>query len=84
MNWGEAAGFVGGFLTTWSMVPQVYRLFEMRSAKEISLQFVAAFTVGIGFWLAYGIAYGLTVVILWNSIALVLGIAMLYAKVRWG
>jgi MtN3 and saliva related transmembrane protein len=56
----------------------------MRSAKEISLQFVAAFTVGIGFWLAYGIAYGLTVVILWNSIALVLGIAMLYAKVRWG
>ncbi|HPL64404.1 MAG TPA: PQ-loop domain-containing transporter [Syntrophales bacterium] len=84
MDWNELVGFIGGLLTTMGMVPQVWRLFKLRSAHEISLTFTVFYTIGIAFWLAYGILYGLISVIIWNSVAFILGCGMLYAKIRWG
>lgn len=84
MDWKELVGFIGGFLTTMGMVPQVGRLFKLRSAHEISMTFSVFYIVGIAFWLAYGILYGLMSVIIWNAIAFVLGCGMLYAKIKWG
>jgi MtN3 and saliva related transmembrane protein len=80
----EMLGFVAGFLTTVGTVPQVWRLFRMRSAHEISVSFVAMFSAGVACWLAYGVALGLESVIFWNGTALMLQGAMIYAKVRWG
>ena len=65
-------------------VPQVWRLFRLRSAHEISLPFTVFFLLGIAFWLSYGISLGLLSVIIWNAITFVLGFAMLYAKLRYG
>lgn len=84
MDWKELLGFVGGLLTTMGMVPQVWRLFKLKSAHEISLTFSILFVIGIAFWLFYGIALGLMSVIIWNGISLVLGGGMLYAKLKWG
>lgn len=84
MDWKELIGFVGGLLTTMGMVPQVWRLFKLRSAREISLTFSLLFIIGIIFWMSYGILQGLLSVIIWNGISLVLGCGMLYAKLRWG
>ena len=66
------------------MVPQVFRLFKLKSAHEISLTFSILFVVGIAFWLLYGLERGLISVIIWNGISLALGCGMLYAKLRWG
>ena len=76
MDWKELIGFIGGFLTTMGMVPQVWRLFKLKSAHEISLTFSLFFIIGIAFWLVYGILNGLMSVIIWNGIALVLGFGM--------
>ena len=84
MDWKELIGFVGGFLTTMGIVPQVWRLFKLKSAHEISLTFSLFFIIGIAFWLVYGILNGLMSVIIWNSIALALGCGMFYAKMKWG
>jgi MtN3 and saliva related transmembrane protein len=84
LDWKELVGFVGGFLTTMGMVPQVWRLFKLRSAREISMTFSVLFIIGIAFWLVYGILQGLMSVIIWNGISLVLGSGMLYAKLKWG
>ncbi len=84
MDWKELIGFVGGLLTTMGMVPQVWRLFKLKSAQEISLTFSLSLNIGIAFWLAYGIMNGLISVIIWNGIALILGCGMLYAKMKWG
>ncbi len=84
MDWKEVLGFFGGLLTTGGMVPQVWRLYKLRSAREISLTFNSLYIIGIMFWLSYGILLGLAAVIIWNAIALVLGFGMLYAKLRWG
>jgi len=84
LDWKELIGFVGGLLTTMGMVPQVWRLFKLKSAREISLTFSLLFIIGIIFWMSYGILQGLFSVIIWNGIALVLGCGMLYAKLKWG
>lgn len=84
MDWKELLGFIGGALTTMGFVPQVWRLFRLRSAHEISLPFTVFFLLGIAFWLSYGISLGLLSVIIWNAITFVLGFAMLYAKLRYG
>lgn len=80
----EFLGFMGGLITTGGFVPQVLRLFKLKSAVEISLFFTVFFVIGISFWLAYGIVAGLPSVILWNSLMLVLGLSMLYAKLKYG
>jgi MtN3 and saliva related transmembrane protein len=84
LNWQEMLGLVGGFFTTTSLIPQVWRLYRLKSAKEISLAFNIFFALGVVFWLAYGIALGLAAVILWNGITLVLVSSMLFAKIRYG
>jgi len=64
LDWKELVGFIGGFLTTMGMVPQVWRLFKLKSAHEISLTFSLFFIIGIVFWLVYGILNGLMSVII--------------------
>ena len=77
-------GLVAGVLTTGSLVPQIIRVFRLKSAREISTIFTVSFLVGIVLWLAYGIKLGLIPVILWNAIGSVLGIMLLYAKMKYG
>ncbi|MDD4858891.1 MAG: SemiSWEET family transporter [Dehalococcoidales bacterium] len=84
MDWKELLGFIGGVLTTGSLIPQIARFVKLKSAQEMSLTFTICFIAGIGFWLAYGIVQGLTSVIVWNSISMVVGFSMLYAKLKYG
>ena len=84
LDWKELLGFMGGALTTVGFVPQVLRLFRLRSAHEISLPFTVFFISGIAFWLSYGISLGQLPLIMSNAATLALGCAMLYAKLRYG
>jgi len=80
----ESLGFVAGALVTCSLIPQLVRVFKLRSAHEISLLFTTLLLLGIITWLAYGISFGLTPVILWNATGAVLVAMLLYAKLRYG
>jgi MtN3 and saliva related transmembrane protein len=87
LDWKTLLGFIGGALTTVGFIPQVWRLYRLKSAREISLPFTIFFILGIAFWISYGIALGLPSglpVIIWNAITFALGWAMLYAKLRYG
>jgi MtN3 and saliva related transmembrane protein len=84
MSSGEILGLVAGALITCSFVPQIIRVYQLKSAREISLVFNTLFLVGTALWLAYGFYYGHMPIILWNSIALVLGLVLLYAKILYG
>ena len=84
MSWQELLGFIGGALTTGSLVPQVWRLFRLRSAREISLPFTSFLVLGVVCWLVYGIVLSLLPLILWNSITLLFAVAMFYAKMKYG
>ncbi len=84
MSLAESLGFIGGALVTCSLVPQLVRVFKLRSAREISTLFTTLLLLGLIVWLAYGISFGLAPVIVWNAIGAVLVVMLLYAKLKYG
>jgi MtN3 and saliva related transmembrane protein len=84
MDWQEILGFIGGALITLGLIPQVWRLYKLKSAREISLTFTWLFLLGAAFWLSYGVVLSLPSVILWNGVSLCLMCAMIYAKIKYG
>jgi MtN3 and saliva related transmembrane protein len=80
----EIIGFVAGTLITLALVPQVYRLWKLRSAREISLLFTSLNMLGGICWLIYGIANRSPAIIASNVAAFFLVLAMVVAKLRFG
>ena len=80
----ESLGFVAGALVTCSLIPQLVRVFKLRSAHEISLLFVDVRLGLFGSWLCYGVLLLLTPVILWNAASVVRVALLLYAKLKYG
>ena len=84
MALADSLGFVAGAFVTCSIIPQLIRVFKLKSAREISLLFTTSLLLGLIIWLAYGISFGLIPVILWNAVGAVLVAVLLYAKLRYG
>jgi len=84
LSGSDFLGWLAGALVTCSIVPQLVRVFKLRSAREISMLFNASLLLGVVLWLGYGIALSLTPVILWNASGALLLAVLLYAKVRYG
>ena len=80
----EILGFIGGGLVTCSLIPQLIRVFKLRSANEISILFTTLLLLGLILWLAYGIYLELPPVILWNAIAIGLVAVLFWAKLKYG
>lgn len=80
----DTLGFIAGALTTGSLIPQVVRVFKLKSAYEISLLFTSLLLAGMIMWIVYGVFFSLPPVIFWNAIAAVLSSGLLYAKLRYG
>lgn len=83
MDIATTLGYAAGFLTTIAFIPQVLKIRESKSAKDVSLPAFATFTVGIGIWIAYGIAKQDAPIILWNVVTLALSAAILAMKVKY-
>jgi MtN3 and saliva related transmembrane protein len=81
---GDLFGYVAGALATGSLIPQVLRVFKLKSAHEISLLFTFLLLTGIVLWLGYGIYFKLVPIILWNAISAVMLSLLLYAKLKYG
>ncbi len=77
-------GFIGGALVTAALVPQVIKLYKIKSAVEISLLFTILLLVGLFCWLGYGILFQLFPVILWNAVGATLVATLLCAKLKYG
>jgi MtN3 and saliva related transmembrane protein len=80
----EYLGLAAGLLTTFAVIPQIIRVYKLKSAREISLLFNTSMLLGIITWLVYGIVQGLISLIIWNSIGIVLNGWLLFAKVKFG
>ena len=83
MNY-ELLGLIAGVFTTFSLVPQIYRVLRLKSSKEISLSFTLCMAFGNLLWLAYGILSGLLPIILWNIISFCLAGGLVVTKLRYG
>ena len=80
----EAIGFIGGGIITGSLIPQVHRVFKLKSARDISLPFTVMLLIGLIFWVNYGRYFHLAPVVLWNAISIGLVAVLLYGKIKYG
>lgn len=81
---GEWVGFVAAALTTCSFIPQAIRTIRTKETHGISLGMYVMFTVGIAFWLVYGLVLMSWPMILSNIVTLVLSATILALKIRYG
>lgn len=81
---GEWMGYVAAALTTLAFVPQAAKTIRSRDTRGISLAMYAVFTVGVGFWLGYGLVLGSWPMIIANAVTLLLAATILALKLRYG
>lgn len=84
MDTAALIGYAAGFLTTIAFVPQALKIWQTKSAKDVSLHTFLAFTLGVALWLAYGIAKQEPPIIVWNAVTLAFAGAILAMKLRFG
>jgi MtN3 and saliva related transmembrane protein len=80
----EILGLVAGLFVALGLVPQILRVWKLRSAQEISLSFNLLSLIGTTLWLVYGLSLGLTSVVLWNGANDALLVLLLIMKLRYG
>ena len=83
MDATTALGLIAGALTTASLVPQVLKIWKTKSAEDVSLAMFIAFCCGVSLWLIYGVLSGDVPIVVWNSITLALGLAIVTMKVKY-
>ncbi|MFC1999053.1 SemiSWEET family sugar transporter [Chloroflexota bacterium] len=84
MDTAEIVGQVSGALVTLSLIPQVIRVYKLKSAREISLMFTTLLWLGLFGWIAFGFLRNELPIILWNVIGAAITTSLLYAKLKYG
>jgi MtN3 and saliva related transmembrane protein len=80
----EWVGYIAAVMTTLAFVPQAVKIIRGKDTRSISLGMYVVFTIGIGFWLIYGIALGSMPMILANIVTLLLSSTILAMKLKHG
>ncbi len=80
----DLIGYLAASLTTCSFIPQALHTFRTRDVSGISLGMYSVFTLGVFFWLIYGLLLAAWPVVAANAITLALACAILVMKLRYG
>jgi MtN3 and saliva related transmembrane protein len=86
MTWTlvDTVGMTGAVLTTVCWLPQALKIVRERETSAISLPATGMFTLGILFWLVYGVALVDWPLIGSNLVTLALMLVILGLKLRHG
>ncbi|MBL8311511.1 MAG: SemiSWEET family sugar transporter [Burkholderiales bacterium] len=79
----ETIGLLAGTLTTASFVPQVWKIWTTKSARDLSWGMVGVFCAGTLLWLVYGILLGALSIIVANAITFLLSLAICVMKLQY-
>lgn len=76
-------GLMAATLTTIAFLPQLFKVWQNKSAKDISLTWLITFSLGIFLWLLYGIAMQAIPIVFANGVTLCLTGVILYFKLKY-
>jgi MtN3 and saliva related transmembrane protein len=75
---------VAATLTTAAFVPQALHIIRHKETKAISLIMYVAFATGVAFWMLFGVMIGNWPIIVSNGITLLLALAIIGMKLKYG
>lgn len=77
-------GLLAATLTTTAFLPQMIKVWQTKSANDVSYTMLITFITGVFLWLIYGIMTQDIPVILANAFTLLFNLAILYLKIKYG
>jgi len=75
-------GLVAAALSSFSMAPQVIKIFKTRKTDDLSLGAFSALATGLFLWLVYGILIAELPVIVGNAVGLAMVLYIVIMKLR--
>jgi len=79
----EILGLVAGTITSITFLPQVVKIWQTRSAKDLSVMMLLLLMLGVVLWLIYGLVIMSAAIIYTNSMVLAMSLIMLYFKLKF-
>jgi MtN3 and saliva related transmembrane protein len=80
----DTLGLIAGTLTTISFIPQVWRIWQTKSANDISWGMFIIFAIGNMMWFAYGWSLSAVPILVSSGVTLALACAILVMKYQYG
>lgn len=78
----DLIGYAAATLTTLAFIPQTLKSWRSRDLSGVSLSMYSLFTLGVAFWLVYGVVLGSWPIIIANTVTLALAGTVLFLKLR--
>ena len=79
----EILGWIAAGCTTFAFIPQVLKVSQSRSVKDISVWMYLIFCLGLLMWIVYGLSLKSMPIVLANVITFGLASTILIMKVLW-
>ena len=76
-------GYVAALFTTFSLLPQIIRIWKLKEARDISLFMPLMVCIGAVLWLVYGIMIAEAPVIAANAVSLLVALTTLFVTVKY-
>jgi MtN3 and saliva related transmembrane protein len=79
----EILGLVAGTITSVTFLPQVVKIWQTKSAKDLSIMMLLLLMLGVVLWLIYGLVVMSAAIIYTNSMVLAMSLIMLFFKLKF-
>lgn len=76
-------GLVAGALTTSASLPQMIKIWQSKSAQDVSLTMFIVLNIGVFLWLIYGLYYEFFPIIISNVLTLIINLTVVGLKIRY-
>ncbi|MDR0978009.1 MAG: hypothetical protein LBL71_03115 [Endomicrobium sp.] len=79
----EYLGYIAGCLSIIAFIPQVYKTYKLKSAKDISIYMFIIYTISIIIWTIYGILSKRAALYITNLIMLAVSNTQIVLKIKY-
>jgi MtN3 and saliva related transmembrane protein len=79
----EILGLIAGTITSITFLPQVIKVWQTKSAKDLSLMMLLLLMLGVILWLIYGLILMNVAIIYTNSMVLAMSLILLFFKLKY-
>jgi MtN3 and saliva related transmembrane protein len=83
MDFITILGLFAATLTTIAFLPQLFKIWHSKSAKDVSLEMLIIFCSGVFLWLVYGIYLQALPIIIANLLTLIFNLIILWFKIKY-
>ena len=82
MDYVNIIGTIAASLTTISFMPQALKTIKTKDTGAISLAMYLFFTIGVFFWIIFGILIKANIVVIANIITFIFAFIILFVKIK--